>query len=316
MLRISFALAVAVALAPAACHHDAGSAPPSNRLAPVSEAVTATDPLGFLPIDDDVVLGIDLRSLRASALWAEYLPRLRQTIASELADIQRTCGFDPLQVVDSVTLGIHSRDTSDSVLVLRGPDRDRTLACLRSNLIPGTVVTEDRGVLLLAGKTGAQSMVAFADRSTLVLQSAKHPSADALRATLRSGSPLRGSPGFLGTFQRLEPGAMLWLVVNGTAPIFDKFDNAVGRPVAVFGTLRVTDGFSAQLHVRMAAPDAATQLAGLIRGQIHQAGTMFDRLEVSADGEVATLVAEMSRDKVRALVAMLGNLVGSAATSP
>jgi len=316
MLRISLALALASALA--ACHHDAAPTPPSNRLPPSAPGAAVADPLGFLPIDSDVVIGINVRALRASALWAEYQPRLTQAIGPQLADVQRSCGFDPIQAIDSITVGAISKG-QDAVIVIRGLDRDRTVACLERNPIPDTTVTSDHGVLLLANKSGHRNLVTFADRTTLVLQGSTAPTPESLRTVLHSGVPLRGSPGFVGTFERLEPGATLWMVINGKASFFDKFADAVIRPVAIFGTIRISDGFAAKAHVRLATPEAAAQATAMAQGQIGQAMAMFDRLEVAADADVMTVTAEMKLDKVRSLVAMVASLFGSVggpATSP
>jgi hypothetical protein len=313
MLRILLALV----LASSACHHE-GAAPPSNKLAPRAEVMVAADPLTFLPLDSDIVLGIDVQALRASAVWKEYLPRLSQAIGSSLADVQSRCGFDPVQAINSVTIGTRSKDTSDTVVVIRGPDRDRTVACLLGNIVPDTTVTvtpEDRGVLVLANKSGARNLVTFADRSTLVLQGARQATPGSLRALLRSGAPLRGSQGFGATFDRLEPGASVWLVVSGKASIFDKIAGNGVHPLAMYGTLRVGDGLQGRLHVRLTTPDEATKLAGLVQGQIAMAAAMVDRLTATAEGDVTTVAVDMSMDKVRALVSMLLPLVG-AGTSP
>jgi hypothetical protein len=315
MLRISLALALALASTLAACHHDAATAPPSNRRAPSAPAAAIADPLGFLPVDSDVVIGIDVRGLRASALWAEYQPQLARAIGPQLGEVQRSCGFDPLQAIDSITVGGASK-SSEAVIVVRGLDRDRTVACLERNLIPDTKVTSDHGMLLLANQSGRRNLVTFADRTTLVLQGSTAPTPESLRAVLQSGVPLRGSPGFVATFERLEPGATLWMVINGKAAFFDKFADAAIRPVAIFATLRLGDGFAAKAHMRLATPEAAAQATALAQAQIAQAAAMFDRLEVAADADVMTVTAEMKLDKVRTLIAMLVNLVGAAATSP
>ncbi|HEY0477180.1 MAG TPA: hypothetical protein VGD37_06630 [Kofleriaceae bacterium] len=314
MLRISLALV----LASAACYHE-GAAPPSNKLAPSAEPMVAADPLSFLPLDSDIVLGIDIRALRASALWKEYLPRLTQAVGANLAEVQRRCGFDPIQAIDSVTIGTRTKDTSDTVVVIRGPERDRTVACLQSNVAPGTTVTTvpgDRGVLLVASKNGARNLATFADRSTLVLVGATRSTPDALRAVLRGGAPLRGSQGFVAAFDRLEPGATMWLVVNGKALIFDQMAVGGVRPLAMYGTLRVGDGLQGRLHVRLTTPDEAAKLAGVAQTQIQPAAAMVDRLTATAEGDVMTVAADMSIDKVRALASMLLSVAGSALTSP
>jgi hypothetical protein len=311
MRRIS--LVLVLGLAAAACHHE-NVAPPSNQAAPRPSATS--DALAFLPLDADIVLGVDVAALRTSALWAEYQSGLTDLLGPQLASIQKTCGFDPIQTVESVTLAVSAKEGTNTVLVVRGLDRDRTIACLKTNVIPDTTVAMDRDVVSLTHGGGGRDVLAFADRSTLVLEGSKQPTPDGLRARLQGGAPLRGSPAFLEMFGRLERGATVWVVINGNASLFDKLAGTGMRPSAIYGTVHAAAGLGSKVHMRMPSPDQAKQLAATAQGQTQQAASMFSRLDVTAEGDVVTIALEMSLDNVRTMVSAFGILGGAMKSAP
>jgi hypothetical protein len=306
-------ISLALALGSAACSH-AAPAPPSNKLTPAAESRAVSDVLGFLPLDADIVLGVDIQALRKTALWTEYQPQLTQAIGPQLAIVQRRCGFDPIQSIESVTLAAYIKETSSPVVVVRGLERDRTIACLESKVIPDTTVANDRGVISLADKSGPSSLVAFADQATLVVQSGKQSTPDGVRAVLRSGAPLRGSAAFVSMYDQLERGATLWMVINGRSGVFDALGSAAAHPRAVYGTVHLTSGVAAKFHIRMATAGEASQFATMAQAQTQQAAAMFDRLEVVGEGDVVTITAEMSLAKLRTAVSLFLPIFGSTGT--
>jgi hypothetical protein len=270
--------------------------------------------LAFLPVDADMVVGVDVAALRGSALWAEYQGKLTDAAGPQLANVQKTCGFDPLQSVSSVTLAAYSKDMAGAVAVVRGLDRDRTIACLQNKVVPDVTVASDHGVVTLTHTNGSRDVLSFADSTTLVLQGAKasaQPTPDQLRAVMQAGVPLRSSPTFLDMFNRLEKGATMWMVVNGNASAFDKLGMAT-RPRAIYGTLRAADGLSGKVHIRMPTADDAKQLTGMAQAQIQQAAAMFDQLDVAAEGEVMTVTVALSMSKLRSMVQMMSMMFGGA----
>lgn len=301
-------------LAAAACHHETAS-PPSNQVVPPPSASVAADALAFVPVDADIVLGVDVAALRKSALWTEYQPMLTSLTGPLLASVQKTCGFDPIQAIQSVTLGVLSKDTANTVLVVRGLDHDRTIACLQAQVVPDVTVAVDHDIVSLTHSAG-HDLLAFADRTTMVLQGSRDGSPDGLRALLKSGAPLRSSPVFLDMFGHLEPGATAWLVVNGNAAMFDQLGAMGNRPRAIYGTLRLAAGLGAKIHFRMTTPEQATQLAATAQGQTQQVAAMVDRIEATSQGEVMTVSVEMSLDKLRSLISMIAMLAGGAKAPP
>jgi hypothetical protein len=306
----------ALALILVACQHDAAPVP-SNKMAPPAAPVVTTDVLGFIPLASDIVGGVDVKALRASPLWAEYQPHLVAAIGPQLADLKQKCGFDPIETIESVTFGVPNRsDPANGVVVIRGLDRDRTIACLATQIIPDTTVTNDNGVLTLANKSGALNLVTFVDRSTLVLEGTLHPTKDSLQAVVRSGAPLRTSPAFLEMYDKLEPNATIWMVINGNAAALDKLGSMGTKPRGLYGTIRVAAGIAARVHLRLETADQAAQLAATFSGQLQSARPMFDQLAATSEGDVLALTVDLSAAQLRSLTRMMGTMFNASGSSP
>ena len=52
--------------------------------------------LSLLPVDSEMVIGLNIAQLQQSALWKQFSPKIMDKIAGNLADFKADCGFDPL----------------------------------------------------------------------------------------------------------------------------------------------------------------------------------------------------------------------------
>src|ERR1051325_2084457 len=52
------------------------------------------DDLSLLPVDSEVVMGINIAQLQQSALWKQFSPKLMEKMAKGLADFKAACGLD------------------------------------------------------------------------------------------------------------------------------------------------------------------------------------------------------------------------------
>ena len=80
--------------------------------------------------------------------------------------------------------------------------------------------------------------------------------------------------------------------------------------------MRVGAGVAAKVHIRMATPEAAKQLAATAQAQSQQAAAMFDRLDVVAEGDIMTVTIELSLEKLRSLVSMMMMMAGAQSSPP
>jgi hypothetical protein len=313
-------ISLVLAVASVACYREAASLPPAapplaNTVAPRVEPAASNDILAFLPGDSEFVMRIDVKAVRSSALWAEYQPQISAAIGKGLAEMNAICGFDPIQAVDSVTVGIRSIDASDGVVVVRGVDRELFFACLDAQRVRSSLITNDHGILTIARDNKRTQLAGFADRSTLVVDGSLKPTRESLRTLLRGGAPLRHSPSFLALLKQVETDAALWFFVNGNASALRSADMRM-KPRSVYGAIYVAENVTALAHVRVDGVDQAAQLAATADAQLQRARPLFDKLTATSEGDVLTIACEMSSAQLRSLIAMASSMYKSFGVKP
>lgn len=309
MVRVSYVLAVALA----ACHAGGASpstAPPSPARARASDGVPTADVLSFLPGNSDLVIGVDMTVVRASALWAEYLPRVLAAAGPELTELTQNCGFDPIMTLESLVIGVRSQDLGNSlVIVVRGFDRDLMTRCLVSQAFRDSRITLDGDVLTSDSPSGDRTLATFADRRTLVMLNWHGATKQQLAEVVARGAPLRKSPSVVAMLDTLPRKPAVWFVATGQFSPFEQLAADI-RPIAAVGTLDAPDGLAFQGQVRYAAPDQARQLASLLAPMAAKGRSLADEISVRASGNVVLLALAISRPK---LVALMGHLASEGA---
>jgi hypothetical protein len=318
-------ISLVLVMASMACYREAvpppSAAPPiANKVAPRPEPVASRDVLAYLPIDTQLVTSIDFKAVRASELWAEYEPQLYAAVGKVLAAIRDNCGFDPVQTVESMTLGVRTfeGDDSESVAVIRGVDRDALMACIAADQgrTPGSAVIVDRGILRFAPEGDDRNIAGFADRSTMVVHISPGASPDTLRAMLRTGVPLRGSAGFLALFERIPSDAALWVLIREDASVLRRFPTTGPTVRAMYGEIRVGTSLAAAVHIVVDDANQAKQHAASFDQFAQQARPMFDKLGATSDGPVITVECELSSTKLQTLVTAALSMYRSRTTKP
>lgn len=298
----------------AACYHDPAPAtpvaPPPVRAPRVSAAVH--DPLGYLPIDAEVVMSLDATQLRASGLWKLLEPLISAKAGDALGKMHTLCGVDPLQSVRQIALGF--KDLGDpigpsGVFVVRGLDRGALLACMDRLVGTAPRVKIANGVVAVAAAPGEHpAAFTFAGGSTLVAVLGPTASPEALAAVLRSGAPLRGSPVFTELFGQIQTRRTAWFALNGNSQAFDKFAGLGFRPTAVTGSVDLTNGFTGSVRLRLDSEDHARNLVGITQGQLAPLKAMVDEIELASEGADVVLRVGMSEGQVKVIAGIFGGL--------
>ncbi|HEY5951905.1 MAG TPA: hypothetical protein VIV40_40695, partial [Kofleriaceae bacterium] len=141
---------VLVLLALAACHRAPTGSTPANKAPAPDYRATADDELGFLPAGSDLVLGVNMRALRASAMWNSFGPQIA-ALGREFDKLGGNCGKNPLDTLERVTMALNVLPNGGvrGVVVARGVDTSRALDCVvqETKRNGGTAVL-DRGVVV------------------------------------------------------------------------------------------------------------------------------------------------------------------------
>ena len=287
------------------------AAPPQPVEAGSRHARTASDPLGFMPIDADVVVSLDTASLRQTALWNRIEPSLMERAASTVEKFRAACGFDPLPQIEHVALGIRHVSTphKEGVIVVGGMSRSQLMGCvtraIRSSALEARI---ERNVVVMTKETDGQPVAfAFADARTLVvLVGDRAAGAQGLRDILDGGAPLRSSETFMDLFGRIDVRRHAWFFANGTSKLFDGIGSLGVQPRAVFGGIDMPAGATAKLYVRMASANDATALVTMVQSQLAAVRSLVEKLDVTAEDIDVVVDLSLTEDQLMVGANLLG----------
>lgn len=305
--RIGFVASFALAVAASACSHD--QAVNSPKAGPSPEVVAASnDPLGFLPVDAQVVGGIDYAQLSASPVFKDLLAMAGGEGLAKLTEVTQKCGTPT--TFSFAFKGVDS-ESPTGVVVFHGIDHAKFFtSCvpeMQQHAAKGKhdhQITVDGGdvVLVKAPKIAGAGM--FATDTTFVMVVAPVADRATVTAAVASGVPLRKSQAFADMFGKVDTKRAAWAVANGD--VLKALSGMGVQAQGVFGTLAVDSGVSFDGRLRLASADQASSLAGMVKSQAGQAAAFVDKLEINNDGPDVTLSVAMSADKLKAIIAMSG----------
>jgi hypothetical protein len=295
---------------------------PGDNSKAVSAAVSAVagnaDDLSLLPVDSEMVLGLNFAQLQQSALWKQFSPKLMDKMSSGLAEFKQACGFDPLEAVKSVSMGMKGlgADKPDGAVVIHGPEKGKVMACLEKAKVEaakkGNEITIDGNVFLVKDKSGANSAFTFVNDTTLLGTMGAAGTKDGVLAAAKGTSALKTSQTFVEMFSKINTKESLWILMNGNSPIFSKMGSMGVKPKAIFGSINLTDGLTVDMRMRLATADEATSFVNMIKPQITnpQVKQMVDKLDVTTDGTDVKFSMGMSNQKLQSLIQMVGGMMG------
>ena len=278
----------------------------------------ASDDLSLLPVDSEAVMGLNVSQLQSSSLWKQFVEpqMMKGEFASKLAEFKAKCGFDPIASIKNMSFGLKGVGTEkpDGVIVVRGPDKTKTLACFDKMkdeaAKSGDEVTRDGDVVTIKPKDAEPVALTFINDTTAVAVVGPQATKDGVMKAAQGGSTLKSSPAFVEMYGKINTSASLWMLINGNAKVFEQTAQMGVKPKAVFGSVNVTDGLAVDFRVRLDSADQATQMANAFKGQVAGFASMTDKLEITSDGPDVKLVVAMSQQKLENAVKNLGALIG------
>jgi hypothetical protein len=269
-------------------------------------AQKAVDDLSLLPVDSEIVAGLDFQQLQASALWKEFVePQLASgTFKKDFDEVKQTCGFDPMKSVTKIAVGLKGiPDKPDGAVVLHGMQKAKMVACYDKMKTKKTMgeVTRDGDVLLIKDpKSGNTTAFMFIDDTTALATFGVSGNAKAVKDAAKGTSPLKSSAAFVDFYKKTNTNDTLWAIVNGNASMFSSIKSMVPAK-AYYGSINVTKDLSLDIKLRFGSPDEAKTFVAMAQGQTKAAVGMVDKLNIAADGNDAKISVLITDAKLRAL---------------
>jgi hypothetical protein len=289
----------------AACKKDgAGSATGDS-----TEKGGASGDLSLLPVDSDLVLGINVTQIRQSPLWKQ-LAEPMMSGKGRLAQFKTACGYDPAASISGISIGVKVEgDTPSAVMVAHGADKSKAAPCadaMKDEMARrGIELTRDGDVWIAKSPKTGTAALTFVNDSTAVAMFGDRASASGVKAAAAGGSTLKTSPAFVEMFKKVKTGDSLWFVANGKA-----LDSLPVKPTAAFGSINATDGLSLDLRIQFDKPEAAADAASMLNGQAKQVASFVDKVDITSEGSEVHASIVMSNQKLQSVLSQYGPLLG------
>lgn len=276
--------------------------------------------LALLPVDSEIVMGLNFAQLQTSALWKRFVEpqMMKGDTQQKLAQFKDKCGFDPMAAMKSISIGlkgIGGTDKPDGVIVVHGPDKAQVFACLDKMkdeaAKDGSTIEKDGDVVNIKNKSGENFAFTYLNDDTLIGVIGANANTAGVKAAASGNSALKTSPAFVEMYSKINTADSLWLLMNGNSKAFDKAAAMGFKPKAVFGSVNVTDGLTVDLRVRLDTPDQAVQIANMAKGQVAQFVKMVDKLDIAADAADVKVNVALSTAKLEALIQQFAGMMGS-----
>ncbi len=274
--------------------------------------------LALLPVDSEIVLGLNFAQLQKSALWKKFAEpmMMKGDTQSKLAEFKDKCGFDPMTSIKSLSMGLKGLggDKPDGVLVVHGPEKSKVMACLAKvkdeAAKDGSTVSMDGDIVSVKSKTGEMFAFTYVNDTTLVGVVGPNATTAGVKAAAAGTSALKTSAAFVDMYSKINTQDSLWVLMNGNSKVFEKAGQMGFKPKAVFGSVNVTDGLTVDMRVRLDTPDQATQITNMANQQVAQFKQMVDKLSIVADGADVKLDVALSTQKLEALIQQFAGMMG------
>lgn len=277
----------------------------------------ATDDLSLLPVDSELVAGLDFQQLQSSALWKSLVePQLSKGDVKKFFDeFKGECGVDAMKVVTKISVGMKGLGGSSpsGVVVAHGVPKAKLVACYdklsKKGKAAGGEITRDGDILLVKQK-GETAAFTFVGDSTAVMMFGSGASSAGIKGVIKGTSALKTSAAFVEFYKKTNTQSTMWGIVNGNSKMFDQFAAMGVKPKAVYGSLNVTKNLDLDVRMRLGSADEAKNLANMFNGQLKAVAQMFDKIAVNADGADMKILVMLSDAKLKALAKQMGGMMG------
>ncbi|MDQ3338737.1 MAG: sigma-70 family RNA polymerase sigma factor [Myxococcota bacterium] len=305
--------------------HAPSLGPTTAPRAILSRSVAEAD-LGYLPADADTVIGVNFALVRQSALWQRFvtpeLPRL-----GGLQDVEALCGFDPLDALGSISIGLKGLGADDDTsvsgtIVVHGFEKTKAMTCFdKTNLDKakrdGAKITIDNGVVHLSDAEASfhWAFTFIDDTTALIVLGPDAATKEGVARIAAGNGTLATSSTFAATLRNVNTDSAMWLMVSAQSKMLDDALMEVPtladvKPGNLYLSLGVTDSLALDAGVGLGAPAAVARVVSYMKAQLSEGfaktivASYFDQLDVFADGSDLIVSLAISGDQIAQVLAM------------
>lgn len=278
---------------------------------PSTKTPAPANDLAMIAADSEVVLGMNWQAVQASMLWKKFaLPQLEKEkdVVEIVEAIKTRCDIDVRTAPTKVVLGLKGikEEVPDGAAIVHGLDKAKAMACPKKfeaeATKEGVVIKVEGDIITMNDADGYGMGLTFAgDRAVLLL--GHQMSAARVKQALSGEGALASSKAFVDMHGKLDTTAATgWGLVRGNIVASELEDVIPAKPMAVYGTVTLTDAVSAALRMRFDSAATATDVVTKLKPQVDAVAGMVDQATIATDGADATLAVAAAGAKLQALL--------------
>jgi hypothetical protein len=275
--------------------------------------------LDMIPVDSDVVFGIDLAGAQKSALFKEYaLPALQKNedFQKFLTTLKTKCNIDPMTSATRLTGGVKMEGRQGNVVaVLHGIEKGKALACVdqvKEELAAQKVeATKDGDVITMKNADGETTVFTFTGDTTMVMVGGPKASKERVLEVAQGKSQLKTSKEFSDMYGKINAGHTVWFLVRGDMDQLAKNLERINvRSKAIFGSVNATDGLEARAVLRAETEEQATNFVDLMKTQGGMVAGMVQKLDIDREKNDARVHVVMTAEQVKSVAGLARGFMG------
>jgi len=235
----------------------------------------------YLPADSQAVFGMNVQAFVASPIYAQFVQKHEQEIATDLSQVIAKTGVDPLNDIDYVIgVGRALQPKGAGVVIATGRFKQdaitnfiNTSLINHGNVSPTTLNYDGATVLMIPESNGdkLEKGVAFLSGSEIALGDL-----NSLKAVLdvRQGTAagINSNPTLSALLNKLDSTEMFWFAGDPASVLSKAPANApipaLSSIQSIFGTLNLTTAVNGKITVTAKDDTSAGQLADFARGLV------------------------------------------------
>jgi hypothetical protein len=303
-------LVCSVVIGLSACKKDEGKAADGKG----GVSTSGSKDLDMIPVDSDVVLGLDIAQAQKSAAFREYaLPAITKSadVQKVLETLKTKCNIDPMASASRLTASIKTAGNNDAdfVGVLHGIEKSKAMPCidsLKEELAAQKLeAVKDGDVVTIKNERGALAFTFIGD-TTAVIVSGPKTSKERVLEVAQGKSTLKTSKEFSDMHGKLNTSHTLWFLVRGDNEMIAKnLEKLNVKSKAIFGTVNLTDGLEVRGNMRVETEEQATNMVDLAKTQTGMFANMATKFEIDRDKNDVRTVIVMTQEQLKSVAGLL-----------
>lgn len=283
----------------------------------------APDILAHMPADTEIVVSFSMRSLTSSPLWSKIGPAAMASAGKEIGEVQEACGFNPIEKLQSVYIGINTANEKEPVLLVQGFEREEMSKCITAMATKQgkkVTLTQDGAFTIVTSDVAEENMtIAWPGGSTMIMVPGKG-NKEFLQARMDGKDGLKSNPAFVASAGKANQAAPIWFAASfkKNSPVAQGMSAMGQTPTGLYGSIGLTTGLDFDMGVSFVDAAAATAtlnmarpFVGMAKSQLGPNAYLVDKLKMVTEGADMVLSISLTEADLEKLQAMAGPMMGT-----